>query len=78
MFPVNTKSFPSRRDVTGGMVMLVAAGNRDWGNETDVWKSRIKGVMGDEEIRPCDVICHRCYQGRAEIKIALSSVSLTE
>lgn len=55
MFPVNMKSFPSCREATERSVMLVAAGNRDWGNKTDVWKSRIKSVMGDKEIRPCDV-----------------------
>ena len=55
MFPVNTKSFPSCGDVTEGAVMLVAAGNRDWGNRTDVWKSGIKSAMGDKERRPCAV-----------------------
>lgn len=53
MFPVNTRAALARRNVTE--VMLVAAGSRAWGKETDVWKSRTKSVLGDKEIRPCDV-----------------------
>lgn len=54
MFSLNVTSFLSHRGVTEAGVVLAA--ERDWGNRTEVWKSRIKKYKRDRVIRPCDVL----------------------
>lgn len=49
MFPVNMRSFPSCGGVTGRAEVLVTAGNR-LGKQNQSLKSKIKNMMGDEEI----------------------------